>query len=312
MQPGKQPGEHLAVQTVALTKVFRDFWRRPKVRAVDALDLGIRHGEVFGLLGPNGSGKSTTLKLLLGLLHPTSGTVNVLGAPARSVTAKWDIGYLPETSCLYSYLTARETLDFYGRLFDLPASTRRERTAQLLDTVSLTGAADRTVGEFSKGMTRRLGLAQALINNPRLVILDEPTAGLDPIGCRQVKDLILNLAGQGKTVLLSSHLLADVEDVCNRVAILFQGRLRAQGSVRDLLQKQDRLQITVPLLDPEPLKALLCRLREACGTEPAVRHPSMNLEQFFLNVVEEAHGTTPGRSGPTSQERLAPCLEEQE
>ena len=190
MQAGKRPdGDQCVVETVRLTKVFRDFWRRPKVRAVDALDIEIHGGEVFGLLGPNGSGKSTTLKILLGLLHPTSGRVRVLGASPRSVRSKRHIGYLPEESYLYSTLTARETLDFYGQLFDLDYRLRRRRIEQLLDMVDLTGAADRAVGEFSKGMGRRLGLAQALINDPKLVILDEPTAGLDPIGCRQVKDL---------------------------------------------------------------------------------------------------------------------------
>jgi len=295
MQAGKRPdGDQCVVETVKLTKVFRDFWRRPKIRAVDALDIEIHSGEVFGLLGPNGSGKSTTLKILLGLLYPTSGRARVLGSSPRSVPAKRHIGYLPEDSYLYSTLTARETLDFYGRLFDLDSRLRRRRIEQLLDMVNLTDDADRAVGEFSKGMGRRLGLAQALINDPKLVILDEPTAGLDPIGCRQVKDLIVTLSRRGKTVLLSSHLLADVEDVCDRVAVLYSGRLRAMGRVRELLEKPDRLRLTIPCLPADEMKRVLALVREKVGTEPEVDHPAMALEQFFLQVVDQAHGAGPG------------------
>jgi ABC-2 type transport system ATP-binding protein len=280
-----------------LTKVFRDFWRRPKVRAVDGLDLEILRGEVFGLLGPNGSGKSTTIKMLLGLLHPTHGVIRVLDASPQQVQVKARIGFLPEDSCLYPHLTARETLDFFGRLFGLDARARRRRTATLLDMVELTHAADRLIGEFSKGMARRIGLAQALINEPDLLILDEPTAGLDPIGCRQVKDLILSLAKSGKTVVLSSHLLADVEDVCDRIAILHNGRIRARGRVRELLERRGQLQLTLPSLPPEATSALLRLIREQFGREPEVRHPLMDLERFFLDVIEQASRST-GPSTP--------------
>jgi ABC-2 type transport system ATP-binding protein len=284
----RESPEPPVVETRGLTRVFRDFWRRPKVRALNGIDLAIRRGEVFGLLGPNGSGKSTTIKILLGLLRPTAGRVEVFGQSPRDVRMKARIGYLPEESYLYHYLTARETLDFYGRLFGLSREARRERVVRLLDQVGLAAAADRAVGEFSKGMARRVGLAQALINEPALVILDEPTSGLDPIGCRQVKDLILTLAGRGTTVLLSSHLLADVEDVCDRIAILFNGRIRACGCVRTLLEAPDRVRFTVPSPSPEALRDVLARLREQLGAEPEVDHPSLNLEQFFLNVVKEA------------------------
>ena len=279
----------VAVRTENLSKVFRDFWQRPKVRAVDGLDLEILQGEVFGLLGPNGSGKSTTIKMLLGLLYPTAGAIRVLGASPRQVKTKARIGYLPEESNLYTYLTARETLDFFGRLFGLDRRARRQRTEALLERVGLTAAADRLVGEFSKGMARRIGLAQALINEPELLILDEPTAGLDPLGCRQVKDLILSLAKEGRTVILSSHLLADVEDVCDRIAILDHGRVRARGRVRELLERREQIQWTLPSLPPDRTAALLRLIREQIGSEPELHHPAMNLERFFLDVIEQAH-----------------------
>ena len=305
------PTDTPVVRTEKLVKVFRDFWRRPKVRAVDGVDLEIRRGEIFGLLGPNGSGKSTTIKILLGLLHPTSGLVQVLGKSPRDVAAKQFVGYLPEESHLYKYLTPAETLAFYGRLFDLDRRLRAERIGQLLEMVGLSHAADRRVGEFSKGMARRAGLAQALINDPQLLILDEPTSGLDPIGCRQVKDLILALAKRGKTIILSSHLLADVEDVCDRVAILYNGRVRAQGGIGKLLERQDQVRFTVPTIAADALKGLLAQLRQAVGTEPWVDHPSMNLEQFFLQVVEQAHKAGGAESGAVATGKLADYLTEE-
>ncbi|MDI6774414.1 MAG: ABC transporter ATP-binding protein [Verrucomicrobiota bacterium] len=302
--------DHIALRTEKLVKVFRDFWRRPKARAVDGVDLEIRRGEIFGLLGPNGSGKSTTIKVLLGLLRPSSGTAEVLGFPPRAIAAKAMIGYLPEESRLYDYLTPRETLEFYGRLFDFDRRARAERIEQLLEMVGLSHAAHRCVGEFSKGMARRVGLAQALVNDPRLLILDEPTSGLDPIGRRQVKDLLLALAKRGKTILLSSHLLADVEDVCDRVAILYNGRIRAQGSISRLLERRDHVRFTVPALPPDAMKDLLARLRQAVGSEPWVDHPSRNLEQFFLEVVEQAHQAADVPSGAATTGKLADFLTE--
>jgi ABC-2 type transport system ATP-binding protein len=209
---------------------------------------------VFGLLGPNGSGKSTTVKLLLGLLNPSRGHIEVFGRSPRHVATKSRIGYLPEESYLYRYLNSRETLDFFGNLFHLPAEERQRRSEQLLEMVGLTQTHTRSVGEFSKGMQRRIGLAQALINDPDLVILDEPTAGLDPIGCREVKDLILALARRGKTVILSSHLLSDVEDVCDRVVIYYGGKIQALGTLRELLAKPDAIRITTPPLPRETMK----------------------------------------------------------
>jgi ABC-2 type transport system ATP-binding protein len=285
------------IEAVGLQKVFRDFWRRPKVKAVNDVSFTVQRGEVFGLLGPNGSGKSTTLKMILGLLYPTRGQLRVLGRSPRDVKTKARIGYLPEDSYCYPYLTSQETLAFYGMLFDLPAGERRKRTEQLLDMIGLRHARRRQVGEFSKGMARRIGLAQALINDPDLVILDEPTSGLDPIGCRQVKDLIKALAARGKTVLLSSHLLADVEDVCDRVLILYNGRVQALGPIHELLEQKSQYRLTMPELSPDALQRIVAAVRAELGTEPSLEHPRRDLEQFFLEIVEKARQATTEASG---------------
>jgi len=244
---GDAPGQDsdVIIETRSLSKTYRDFWGRQKVRALKALDLEIRRGEIFGLLGPNGSGKTTTIKLILGLLFPTSGRAMVFGKDASDVAKNERIGYLPEESYLYKFLNAEETLDFYGRLFDMPASSRRQRIDELIDRVGLKWARRRQLKEYSKGMTRRIGLAQALINDPELIVLDEPTTGLDPIGTREMKDMIIELRAQGKTVLMCSHLLADVQDVCDRIAILYQGELKELGRVDRLLTVQDVTQIQV-------------------------------------------------------------------
>jgi ABC-2 type transport system ATP-binding protein len=298
-----------AVVTVqGLTKVFKDFWGRPKARAVDNVDFEVRRGEVFGLLGPNGSGKSTTVKMLLGLLYPTRGHIEVFGHSPRHVRTKARIGYLPEESYLYRYLNSRETLDFFGNLFTLSKQERENRTAQLLDMVGLTQTRTRAVGEFSKGMQRRIGLAQALINDPDLVILDEPTAGLDPIGCREVKDLIGALARRGKTVILSSHLLADVEDVCDRVVILYGGRVQAIGTLRELLATPDRVRITVPPLPKETMQRLLEIIRHDVAEDKVrIDTPTQNLESYFLDVVQRARQSAE-TSGATSGSRVAAYL----
>jgi ABC-2 type transport system ATP-binding protein len=281
-----------------VSKIFKDFWRRPKVTAVRDVSLTIRRGEIFGLLGPNGSGKSTTIKMILGLLFPTRGDITVLDRSPRDVQVKRRMGYLPEESYLYAYLTAGETLDFYGRLFDLSASERRKRSEQLLEMIGLQHARRRTVGEFSKGMARRIGIAQALINDPDFIILDEPTSGLDPLGCRQVKDLILMLAKRGKTILMTSHLLADVEDVCDRVAILYNGQVQAMGTIDELLEESTRYRMTLPpSTTPEQLERLLAQGELLTGEKPAVDHPRRDLEQFFLNVVEQARSKSADASG---------------
>ena len=291
-----------------LTKVFKDFWKRPKARAVDNVDFEVRQGEVFGLLGPNGSGKSTTVKLLLGLLNPTKGHIEVFGHSPRHVQTKSRIGYLPEESYLYRYLNSRETLDFFGNLFHLDKKDRDNRAEQLLEMVGLGKTQTRAVGEFSKGMQRRIGLAQALINDPDLIILDEPTAGLDPIGCREVKDLILALARRGKTVILSSHLLSDVEDVCDRVVIYYGGKIQAAGTLKDLLATPDTLRITTPVLPRETLEKVLATIRQDISTgEVRVDNPTQNLESYFLDVVNKARAANE-TSGAQSGARVAEYL----
>jgi len=291
-----------------LTKVFKDFWNRPKARAVDNVDFDVRRGEVFGLLGPNGSGKSTTVKLLLGLLNPTRGRVEVFGHSPRHVQTKSRIGYLPEESYLYRYLNSRETLDFFGNLFHLSKGERDNRSEQLLEMVGLGKTQTRAVGEFSKGMQRRIGLAQALINDPDLVILDEPTAGLDPIGCREVKDLIIALARRGKTVILSSHLLSDVEDVCDRVVIYYGGKIQAAGTLKELLAEPDTLRITTPVLPRETLERVLEIIRKDVSTgEVRVDNPTQNLESYFLDVVAKARAANE-TSGAQSGARVAEYL----
>ncbi len=278
----------IVIQTFRLTKIFRDFWLREKVTAVSELDLTVHRKEVFGLLGPNGSGKSTTIKMLLGLLFPTSGRVTIFGCAPTDVGIKARIGFLPEESYLYPFLDAWETLDFYGRLFHQPRRERMRRIGKLLEMVGLSSVAYRRVGEYSKGMQRRIGLAQALINDPDLLILDEPTSGMDPVGSRQFKDLIHVLAQRGKTILLSSHLLADVEDVSDRVCILYGGRVRSEGRIEDLLGRHALTQITAQRLDDATLARVRQVLQQAGCDVVDVTTPRDKLEALFLRIVQEA------------------------
>jgi ABC-2 type transport system ATP-binding protein len=271
-------------------KTFRDFWMRPRVKAVRDVDLTVRRGEVLGLLGPNGSGKTTTIKMILGLLQPTAGRIAVLGKPPTDVGLKHRLGYLPEESNLYRFLNAEETLDFYGRIFRLPGERRKQRVDALLEMVGLEAARYRPVGEYSKGMQRRVGLAQALINDPDLLILDEPTTGMDPIATRQIKDLIRTLRDRGKTVLLCTHLLGEVEDVCDRLVIMYGGRIRATGTVDELLRVDGRQSIDVT---GGPMdEATVGRLRTALAGEGRevenVHVPKRRLEELFLDVVDQA------------------------
>ncbi|MBC8469842.1 MAG: ABC transporter ATP-binding protein [Planctomycetes bacterium] len=299
-----------AVETFSLTKIFSDWWGRARVYAVDNLDLQVRYNEVFGLLGPNGSGKTTTIKMLLGLLHPTKGKSLILGGDGTDSQINSRIGFLPEESYLYRYLNARETLDFYGRLFGLPAKVRKMRIEALLDMVGLMAVANRPVGTFSKGMARRIGLAQALINDPDLLILDEPTTGLDPIGTRQIKDLILKLAERGKTILLCSHLLADVEDVCDRIAILYGGKIQIQGQVSDLLQQTNKRQITADAISDatiEKIKQLIHQENAEC----VVTSPMDKLETFFIRTVAAAQKQAQTTSGAVSTTKIGDFLTKQ-
>ena len=292
-----------------LTKVFLDFWGRPKARAVNGVNFEVRAGEVFGLLGPNGSGKSTTIKMMLGLLNPTKGFIDMFGQSPRDVKTKERVGYLPEESYLYKYLNSTETLDFFGGLFALDPKEKAVRSKQLLDMVGLTATQMRTVGEFSKGMQRRIGLAQALTNDPDLVILDEPTSGLDHVGCREIKDLILNLKARGKTVILSSHLLSDVEDVCDRAVIYYGGKIQQYGTLEELLTERDTLRFTLPGLSEEAQQEVMDTISKHVGTDKVrVENPTQNLESFFLNVVENAIAKDEDTSGSTAGNEVAEFL----
>ena len=276
------------IVTRNLTKTYRDFWGRPKVKALNSLSIDVQRGEVFGLLGPNGSGKTTTLKLLLGLLFPTDGELTILGKPATDVTKNEQIGYLPEESYLYRFLNAEETLDFYGRLFNMPAAVRKERARELIKIVGLENARRRQLKEYSKGMTRRIGLAQALINDPELILLDEPTSGLDPIGSRFMKDLTVDLKAKGKTVVMCSHLLADVQDVCDRIAILDGGELKVFGRVQDLLKDQGVTQIKTTGLSEQTIAEVQAVIARAGGKVTEVDHPTNTLEELFVKTVRDS------------------------
>jgi ABC-2 type transport system ATP-binding protein len=303
------PASSPVLEARALTKVFKDFWLRPRVTAVDALDLEVRAHEVFGLLGPNGSGKSTTIKLALGLLFPTRGRIAVFGKPPSDVAIKRRIGYLPEESYLYRFLNPVETLDFYARLFHQHRATRRRRIDMLLDMVGLQGVRRRPVGEFSKGMQRRVGLAQALINDPDLLILDEPTTGLDPIGTQQIKDIILELRRRGKTVVLSSHLLADVEDVCDRLCVLYGGKVRAQGTVDELLTVQDTTVIETEALGDQAADRVEQAIERETGRKVRrVARQRKKLQTLFLEIVAAAQAQGATTSGATGGGPMAAFL----
>ena len=301
----KTPTSELIVEAVGLTKIFRDFWMRAKAKAVDGITFEIQRGELFGLLGPNGSGKSTTIKLILGLLNRTQGRLTVFGREPHDVSVKRFIGFLPEESYLYPYLNSIETLDYYGRLYGINRKTRKRRAEELLDMVGLSQVAHRHVGEFSKGMMRRIGLAQALINDPEFLILDEPTSGLDPIGTRQVKDLLTEFKRRGKTILLSSHLLSDVEDVCDRMTILYGGKIHAEGTSDQLLVDSERTIIQVPRIKNdntiEQIESILEK-QEGSSIE-SVKQPRQTLEAFFIQIVDKAraqHIETSGAEGGTT------------
>jgi len=304
--------QDVVVETRNLTKIYRDFWGRKKKTALNALDMQIFKGEIFGLLGPNGSGKTTTIKLLLGLLFPTSGNATIFGEQALNVHKNERIGYLPEESYLYRFLNADETLDFYGRLFNMSSDVRRKRADELIEKVGLKNDRKRVLREYSKGMRQRIGLAQALINDPDLIILDEPTSGLDPLGTRWMKDLIIDLRKQGKTVLMCSHRLEDVQDVCDRIAILYNGDLQEYGSVQKLLEDSDRVEVRAKgVRESEGLKQDLEALFVKHGGElEFIGHPTTTLEELFLRIVKES-SERPGRrltrttEAPPTDNRIA-------
>ncbi|MDP7070038.1 MAG: ABC transporter ATP-binding protein [Phycisphaerales bacterium] len=296
------------VEARGLSRTFKDFWMRTRATAVDRIDFEIRPGEVFGLLGPNGSGKSTTIKMILGLLRQTAGRLSVFGRPPTDVAVKKYIGFLPEETYLYRYLSPLETLDYYGKLFGIRRQDRRKRSEQLLEMVGLSGVAHRHVGEFSKGMMRRIGLAQALVNDPDFLVLDEPTSGLDPIGTRQVKDLIMDLQKRGKTILLSSHLLGDVQDVCDRMVMLYGGRIRAEGTTESLLQDSERTVIKTSRLDQATIDRIEEVLRSQGTAIEQVNSPRQRLEDLFMDIVEQARQERLETSGATEGGQTAAFL----
>lgn len=274
----------IAIKTEDLTKAYKSFWGRRKILALDKLNIAIQKGEIFGLLGPNGSGKTTTLKLLLGLISPTEGRAYVLGKSTNDVAIKSKIGFLPEESCFYRFLNADETLDFYGQLFRIPGKERKLRINRLVEQVGLEFARKRPLRQYSKGMLRRIGIAQALINDPDLVILDEPTSGLDPIGTKETKDIILALKKRGKTVLLCSHLLSDVQDICDRVAILDKGKLQLAGTIDELLSSKNVVEVLIRNLPDEAIIEVETFIKEKKGEVISIRNSSGTLEDLFLKI----------------------------
>ncbi len=274
-----------AVELRGLVKDFAVGLRGVKLRAVDHLDLRVEAGQVYGLLGPNGSGKSTTIKLLLGLLAPSAGTCAIFGVPSGRVEARREVGYLPEAPYFYRHLTGRELVRFYGKMCGLGGAALEARLAETLAIVGMEDAADRRVGTYSKGMLQRIGLAQTLVHDPRLLILDEPTAGVDPVGSAAIADLILQLKARGKTVLITSHLLGQIEDVCDRVAILDRGKLILEGAVAELIGRSDRQALVVEALPASELAELRAWLAARGRKLEAVETPRARLDRIFLDKV---------------------------
>lgn len=281
-----------AVEIKQLTKKFQLDWRRGMMTAVQSLDLTVREGDVFGLLGPNGSGKSTTLKVLLGLISPTSGTASIFGESCYHVETHRLIGYLPENPYFYNYLTGEETLYFFGKLTGLTGKKLKDRCQELLELVGLAdGRQKRRLRGYSKGMLQRIGLAQALIHDPEILFLDEPTAGVDPVGSREIRDLILELKKRGKTILLSSHLLDQVQEVCDHICVLHCGKKILDGRMDDIAPVQNRYTMTMEGVTPENLKKIQEQINQLGGKVLETGHPTTTLEKLFLEAVEKAGPT---------------------
>jgi ABC-2 type transport system ATP-binding protein len=277
-----------AVEIRNLVKEFKTSFRRKPLRAVDDVSIRIMPGEVYGLIGPNGSGKSTTMKALLGLVAPSAGQCSIFGRDSMKVDSRDEVGFLPENPYFYKHLSGAETLRFYGKLCGLGGRELEDRVTELLTLVDLEGARDRRLGGYSKGMLQRIGLAQALVQEPRLVILDEPTAGVDPLGSRQIRDLILKLRDQGITVFLCSHLLEQVQEVCDRVGIIFRGKLVREGKLEDLIAIEDQSEIVLRDASPELLHQIRALVESTPGAS-VVRtgKPRTTLERLFLREISE-------------------------
>src|SRR3954462_14045928 len=276
-----------AVAVHGLTKIFPvPFHPSRGVVAVKDLSLRIESGEVYGLLGPNGSGKSTTLKIILGLVAPTRGTAQIFGRDSEEVASRQSVGFLPENPYFYKFLTGAETLRFYGKLCGLRGGRLNRRIDEMLELVGLTSARDRRLAGYSKGMLQRIGLAQALIQEPALLVLDEPTAGVDPAGAREIRDLILSLKTRGITVLLSSHLLGQVQEVCDRIGILANGVLVREGSLSELLGVENQTQLTLENASPALLDEIAALASESSARLVECDQPRTSLERLFLEVTE--------------------------
>ena len=276
-----------AISIRNLTKVFPIPFRRDRVVAVKDLSLDVEPGQVYGLLGPNGSGKSTTMKIVLGLVSPTAGATQIFGRDSSEVESREEVGFLPENPYFYKFLTGEETLHFFGKLCGLRGAKLRERASELLALVRLENARDRRLGGYSKGMLQRIGLAQALIQNPRLLVLDEPTAGVDPAGSREIRDLILDFKTRGITVLLCSHLLSQVQEICDRIGILHQGVLVREGRLGELISIQNQTELILENATPELLRELENLVQKNGARVIESRKPQTTLERFFLEVTQE-------------------------
>jgi len=279
-----------AISIQHLTKVFPIPFRREKVHAVQDLTLTVEAGHVYGLLGPNGSGKSTTMKIVLGLVAPTSGSTEIFGRDSKLVESREEVGFLPENPYFYKFLTGTETLEFYGKLCGLGGAKLAARTRELLHLVGLEKAAARRIGGYSKGMLQRIGLAQALVQEPRLLVLDEPTAGVDPAGSREIRDLILQFKARGITVLLCSHLLSQVQEICDRIGILHQGRLVREGPLDQLISVETQTELILENATPELLAELRAAVARRGATIVEERKPQRTLERYFLEVTGGAEG----------------------
>lgn len=278
------------VEIENLTKVYSKLFSKVEVTAVNNLSFKIKRGEVCGFLGPNGAGKTTTIMLLMGFLRPTSGKILLLGQRPANVQVKERIGFLPEESYFYKFLNANEILDYYGSLFDMDSGIKKRRIDELIEMVGLTAARKRRIKEYSKGMQRRIGIAQALLNDPELIILDEPTSGLDPIGTQEVKDLILRLKRAGKTIFMSSHLLADVQGVCDRIIMIYQGRLVIEGPTHEILSKKGYINVEIRDKDGDN-RMRIQEFAEKNGIEiTAIGTPNIGLEEFFLRCIKQQEG----------------------
>lgn len=278
-----------AVSVQNLTKVFKSTLGKVAFRAVQDLSLTVNAGEVYGLIGPNGSGKSTTMKIVLGLLKPTTGVTSIFGVPSTEVASRHSVGFLPENPYFYKHLTGRETLRFYGSLCGMRGTRLKDRVEEMLALTGLEDAATRRVGGFSKGMLQRLGLAQALIHEPRLVVLDEPTAGVDPAGSRKIRDLIIEFRARGITVLVTSHLLEQIQEVCDRVGIMAHGRMVREGKLEDLIAVENQTEMVLENASPELLARIEALVKDEKGAAKILRsgHPRTTLERLFLEATHE-------------------------